>query len=184
LEYYINLQEIKDFCCKDIDVEVFYFEKFLKNLNLPQTPKVVDVLYKDMFIEFKRVVPNEKKGKYYSSIKELKENLEDIAKTQLKEWNIEKKIIESRKIAFEYLKQNIKKEYILFCYAEEISFIHWLKRSFKNISNLALLQKSGKIDILKIYDEFYNFISKNCPFDNGNCDKLRAIILLKDVNDN
>lgn len=182
--YNINLQEIKDFCCEDINFKVFYFEEFAKDLRLIPTPKVIDVLYKDMFIEFKRVVPNEKKGEYYSSIAELEENLKIIALRQLKEWNIEKKIVESKKIAMAHLKKDIKRVYILFCYAEENSFIYWLRRSFKNITTLALLKKTNKVDFLEIYDKFYKYITENCSYDNGDCDKLRAMILIdKAIND-
>jgi len=183
--YYIDLQEIKDFCCKSINVKVFYFEEFAKDLKLIPTPKVIDVLYKDMFIEFKRVVPNEKKGEYYSSIAELEENLKIIAIRQLEEWNIKEKISKSKKIAKEHLKKDIKKVYILFCYAEENSFIYWLRRTFKNVTSLALLKKTNKINFLEIYDKFYKYITEDCSYDNGDCDKLRAMILIdKAINDN
>jgi hypothetical protein len=184
-KYYIDINEIEDFCCKEDKIIIFHFEKFVvENLKLPHTPKVVDILFKDYSIEFKRVVPNENKGKYYSSIKELDDNIKEIAEKHLKKWKIDKKYYKSREIAKKYLNKDIKKFFVLFCYAEQESFESWLKRVFKNINKLALLQRAERVDILKIYDEFYTEISKQCEFNNGSCDKLRALIISEYIYEN
>jgi hypothetical protein len=105
--------------------------------------------------------------------------LVNIANLHLKEWKIEEKFKKSKELAKKYLDFSLKKDFVLFCYAEEKSFSEWLKRVIYNNFKLAMEIKAGKIDILEIYDKFYEEIKKGCKIENGNCDKFKAKILIE-----